>query len=270
MASNDKSNAAKCPFPGMDPFLEKRWSDLHTSMSTYARDTIADNLPPGLVARLEEYVVLELPGEDPIDYRPDVSTFETTPIDTQPAAYAPELDTAAEPLLVARLPEPETLRYIKIMETGTGRLVTTVEYLNHKNKAGEAAEQFREKQMHLRQTGANTVEIDLLREGEWVISVSEEITPPRVSYPYRICVVRARRPLTAEMYEVSLREPLPTIRVPLRSFDSDIPSNLQRLFETSYARGGYGSTDYANDPTPELSPADQAWADELLRRQAKR
>ena len=38
------------PFPGMDPFLESHWRDVHTSMMTYIRDQIQDQLPPDLVA----------------------------------------------------------------------------------------------------------------------------------------------------------------------------------------------------------------------------
>jgi len=269
MADAEQAYTNKSPFPGMDPFLEKRWSDLHARMTTYASDAIADQLPPGLVARLEEYLALEGPGEDPITYRPDVSTFETAEAESPAMENAPESE-AAQPVLVARRAEPETLRYVKILETGTGQLVTTVEFLSPRNKVGAGAEQFREKQRELRQAGVNVVEIDLLRGGQWVISAPEGDTPRRVCGPYRICVVRRQRPLTAEMYEVSLRKPLPTIRIPLRASDRDIPLNLQKLFETAYARGGYQMTDYTEDPIPALDATDAAWADDLLRKQGKR
>jgi hypothetical protein len=72
------------------------------------------------------------------------------------------------------------------------------------------------------------------------------------------------------MYRVGLRDPLPTIRIPLRPGDDDIPLNLQKLFETAYARGGYVGTDYTKDPYPPLSPDDEAWMEQLLIQHGKR
>ena len=47
------------PFPGMNPFLESHWGDVHTSLTTYARDHLQPQLPSGLRARIEEYVAVE-------------------------------------------------------------------------------------------------------------------------------------------------------------------------------------------------------------------
>lgn len=216
-----------CPFPGMDPYLESRWSDMHTSMSTYARDALADQLPPNLVARLEEYVVL-------------------------------------------RRSEAETLRYIKVQESQSGRLITTIEFLIPKNKIGEQADQFQAKQEEMLEAGVNIVEIDLLRRGRWVVSVPEYEVPAAVSHPYRVCVVRAHRAGRAEMYPVRLRQPLPTISIPLRPDDKDVPLNLQTIFTMAYQRGGYANTNYSGEPIPELSPEDTAWADQILKAAGKR
>ena len=53
------------PFPGMDPFLEAHWGDIHAALSIYARDQLQQRLPNDLVASVEEYVVLAC--EDPIE-----------------------------------------------------------------------------------------------------------------------------------------------------------------------------------------------------------
>ena len=53
--------ASKSPFPGMNPWLEKHWGDVHQAMITYARDAIQPQLPDDLVARTEERVFLETP-----------------------------------------------------------------------------------------------------------------------------------------------------------------------------------------------------------------
>lgn len=43
------------PFPGMDPFLEEHWGDVHTSLTVYARNQLNEALPEGVVARIEEF-----------------------------------------------------------------------------------------------------------------------------------------------------------------------------------------------------------------------
>jgi hypothetical protein len=44
--------AMQSPFPGMDPYLEPLWGDVHHSMITRARDAIQKQLPRELVARI--------------------------------------------------------------------------------------------------------------------------------------------------------------------------------------------------------------------------
>ena len=42
---------SKNPFPGMNPWLEAHWGDVHTSLTTYACDQLQPQLPAGLRAR---------------------------------------------------------------------------------------------------------------------------------------------------------------------------------------------------------------------------
>ncbi len=49
----------KSPFPGMDPYLEQFWPDVHARMIFYACDQLEEQLPGNLIARVEERVVLE-------------------------------------------------------------------------------------------------------------------------------------------------------------------------------------------------------------------
>lgn len=51
----------KSPFPGMDPYLERHWRDVHASLAVYARDWLQERLPSGLRARIEERVFVESP-----------------------------------------------------------------------------------------------------------------------------------------------------------------------------------------------------------------
>ncbi|MGH7129347.1 MAG: DUF4058 family protein, partial [Planctomycetaceae bacterium] len=118
--------------------------------------------------------------------------------------------------------------------------------------------------------GSNIVEIDLLRSGHFSLSVPQSRLPPPYRAPYRICVVEALNPQDALVYRVSLREPLPTIRIPLRYSDDEVFLDLQTLLEQTYRDGGYDDLDYTADPVPPLEADDSQWADELLKAKDKR
>src|SRR5262249_45424787 len=63
------------PFPGMDPYLEQFWPDLHARLMLYACDQLEEQLPGNLIARVEERVVLET-EEDPHGVYPDIKITE--------------------------------------------------------------------------------------------------------------------------------------------------------------------------------------------------
>ena len=70
---------------------------------------------------------------------------------------------------------------------------------------------------------------------------------------------------------ISLRKPLPTIKIPLRVKDQDARLDLQALLEQAYENGGYGDDiDYREEPAPPLTTDDAAWADALLRKKGIR
>jgi uncharacterized protein DUF4058 len=87
---------------------------------------------------------------------------------------------------------------------------------------------------------------------------------------YLICIRRAERKLKAELYPVSLRQRLPTIRIPLRPGDREPLLDLQRLLNRVYHQGDYDDIDYSKDLDPPLSPDDAKWADALLRKKKLR
>ena len=47
------------PFPGMDPYLEQFWRDIHARCTIYAADQLQARLPADLRARVEERVFVE-------------------------------------------------------------------------------------------------------------------------------------------------------------------------------------------------------------------
>jgi hypothetical protein len=59
----------KSPFPGMDPYLESRWSNVHHTLLTFIKMELQPLLPPGLRARTQERILLEDQGDSFNEYR---------------------------------------------------------------------------------------------------------------------------------------------------------------------------------------------------------
>jgi hypothetical protein len=69
---------------------------------------------------------------------------------------------------------------------------------------------------------------------------------------------------SAYLYPIGLRNPLPSISIPLRPGDQELKLDLQPLLEQAYENGRYGrTTDYTQPPDPPLEEDDAAWADAL-------
>lgn len=251
-------------FPGMDPFLENNWGDVHTSLTTYARNQLQAQLPPDLRSRIEEHVSVEIDEESAARFRPDASVVEphdsfATGASTAAGAAVAEV-IAADPILVTIEEEPPTARSVVVVDRAGGRVVTSIEFLSPHNKLTDRARQaFRRKQELLLAGGVNLVEIDLVRQGGWALSVREPAGRQSWSYPYRVCVVRAVRPSLAECYVVSLRDRLPAVRIPLRSDDMDVLLDLQPLIDAAWRDGRYADLDRTREPLPPFDPADTEW-----------
>jgi len=264
------------PLPGMDPYLESHWGDVHASIVTYARDQLARQMPRNLKVRIEEYVAVEVEDESRDHlYVPDVRVFEQpgstgsggTQSGTAGATLVAEAD---EPLLVARNAEPPTQREIRILDMREGgRLVTAIEFLSITNKT-TGREDYRRKQREILEEGANLVEIDLLRDGHWVLAIGSQWVRESHRGPYRVCVVRGESPNTAEMYQTSYVSRLPNIRIPLRREDSDAVLRLQPLLDQAYANGQYDDLDYRQEPEPPLMEEERTWVADLLKQAGKR
>jgi len=256
----------------MDPYLEQCWSDVHANLATYTRDALQRQLPDDLVARVEEYVALEEADTDrPRGYYPDVKVTEhTVNGGAAPSASVGSIATA-EPIVIALPSEAPTLRSIHILDRGN-RVVTAIEVLSHANKIGTAGRNlYRRKRRDLVDGRVNLVEIDLLRDGDYVLFPPEWALPANCRGPFRISVIRGWKFFEAEVYPVPLRQRLPTIRIPLRETDADIQLDLQALIDTCYDNGRYARTiDYRYEPAPALQREDAAWADALLREKGLR
>lgn len=255
------------PFPGMDPFLEAHWGDVHTSITTYARDQLNPRLPGDLRARVEEYVHLEAEDTDSTSrFSPDVTVVErATSALAGPSRTTTIEIAAAEPLVVPFEMETWTERWIQIFDKASNRVVTTIEFLSPGNKMGLAQRaQFRRKQNQFLEAGVNVVEIDLIREGEWAVSSPQSYLPEAYRYPYRIAVIRGHQQAHAECYKAPLQQRLPAIRIPLRPHEPDIPLDIQPLIDAAWERGTYSDIDYEHAECPPFHASDTAWIQERI------
>src|SRR6185437_1873140 len=72
----------RSPFPGMDPYLERSWGDVHTRLVASSSTALNRLLPEDLIARVEERVAIEASGEGSNEPRtkasliPDARVFQ--------------------------------------------------------------------------------------------------------------------------------------------------------------------------------------------------
>ncbi len=252
------------PFPGMNPYLEHSWGDIHTRLTTYSCDALQTQLPKGLKARVEEQVRVDMEGATTVRLVPDVRVVEPSHSEGG-VAVAEEVQVAA-PLVVEFLDQPVTERRIVIVDQSSGgRVVTAIEFVSPSNKTSQKErERFRRKQADMVDGGVNVVEIDLVRQGRWVLSVPERLLPDEYAYPYAICLIRATAPHRGECFAVSLREPLPVIPIPLRESDPDVALRLQTILDLAVERGAYDDVDYTGLELNGFAPEDEAWMRERL------
>lgn len=261
----------RSPFPGMDPYLERHWLDVHHSLCTYARDALQPQLRPALLARVEERVVVESEDEFYRALYPDVKVVARR--GAPPGApQGSSVAVLEEPLVIRAEAEPRTEGFIQIIDPASGgKLVTVIEILSTSNKvAGEGQTLYIKKQKELREARVSLVEIDLLRAGDWVVQVPRALVRESHLKPYRICVHRGYKESEYELYRAPIEHPLPSIRIPLREGDRDAVLPLQELIDQTYANGAYDSIDYQKPPDPALDPETAAWADGMLRSAGKR
>src|SRR5687767_1593445 len=132
------------PFPGMDPYLEPHWLDVHSSLATSARDALNRQLPDDLVASVEERVAIEADAGSDLIYGPDVRITEP-PAPLTTLVEEPAGGIVVAPYRLVAQVEPVTERSVQITEAGTERLVTVIEFVSPSNKRGGGLQAFRDK-----------------------------------------------------------------------------------------------------------------------------
>jgi hypothetical protein len=126
----------KSPFPGMDPYLEQYWGDIHTRLMVYICDQIDRQLPGDLQARVEEDVLVDMEEAFRVVY-PDVRVVEQPELSLAVEVASAAGVAVAEPLVIRLPDERRPQRHIVIVDPNSSyRVVTAIELLSPNNKLG--------------------------------------------------------------------------------------------------------------------------------------
>ena len=255
----------KSPFPGMDPYLELRWCGVHSSLVVYAGDALNRVLPPGLLARFGERLIVAPYGTELRDLDAQVVVFERGHEPTWDSGGAA---TAVAEAICVHLPKSEIKqRYLEIRDARSGgRVITVIEFISPTNKrVGDGLTKYLQKQQECRDAEVNLVEIDLTRAGDrsLVMPVNRLKRSDRTTY--QVWVSRANELEKGWAYRLRLTQRLPAIPIPLRPTDSDVLLDLQPLIDLLYENGRYSEDiDYSEPLRPPMSPDEAEWMTQLL------
>jgi hypothetical protein len=256
----------KSPFPGMDPYLESpEFSpDFHSRFINSWCEAIADLLPESYEASLDERVTLvETPPPQAWESGNQKQVLPDIAISQRAIAAAAGKTAASaamlEPVTIPLMIDPEESEtYIKILHGPDRSLVTVIELLSPTNKIDVGYGDYHSKRTALLRQRIHLVELDLLVGGRRL-----QTARPLPAGDYYALVARADHYPNADVYAWSIRDPLPTIRIPLKPADQDILIDLAKVFETAYARGRYARRlRYRSVPAIPLAADDLTWCAE--------
>lgn len=258
------------PFPGMDPYLEgpNFWPEVHSRLMVEIADVLVPQLRPKYRVALEKRVY-ESSGNESVSVGiPDVIVQRRQPTSQGDSNVAVATPPTQNPLPV-EVPMTMEFReaYLEVREMATGEVVTAIEVLSPANKRrGKGREIYEEKRNRIFGSRTHLVEIDLLRGGEPMPVLGNDM-----EVHYRILVSRGDRRPHADLYLFNLPETIPTFPLPLRSGDTEPIIDLNQLLNHLYGRAGYDFViDYGKEPIPAVAESEAVWVDAQLREQGVR
>lgn len=254
----------------MDPYLEKKWGDVHHRLIQYSSDALQRTLPDDLLARVEERVYVESDNVRLRSIAPDTRILELV---GSPAAAGIQTNgvAVAEPRIFLEEEAEITEGSIVIREAEGERVITILEFLSPANKAGgDGTRLYRQKQADVLRSETSLVEIDLVRTGQRVLALRSHLIPEEMRHDYLACIHRGWQPRRYELYSFPLRQRLPALLIPLREGEPPVPLDLQAILDQCYENGRYYKLDYRKPCEPPLRTEDDAWVDELLRSAGRR
>lgn len=244
-------------FPGMDPYLETPafWPDFHARSITYCCDMLAEHLPANYEARIDERInLVEVPPEEIKLVRPDLAISQTSPSPTRLAAPAGTLTLEPVTVPLGILDEVRQTR-LEILHRRDRTLVAVLELLSPHNKVGLGRGDYEAKRASVLRQPVHLVELDLLIAGERL--AMRRPLPPG---DYYALVAHSRRRPNCDVYAWTVRQPLPSIPIPLVDPDSDVWLDLAAVFALAYDRGRYDrAIDYSVAPRAPWRPDARKW-----------
>lgn len=251
-------------FPGLDPFIEgQRWADFHHAFIVAIRDALVPFLRPRYEALIEERLYLQhvpdvQPAAEPASIQPIIPDVAVARVEGATGAR----DASVITVPVLAMPEEVRELYIEIRSLPDHEVVTVIEVLSPSNKrtGSEGRREYLPKRNSVLRTGVHLVELDLLRGGARL-----PMAAPLPHGDHYALVSRGNQRPLADVWAWTVRQPMPTIAIPLSGHHDDVPLDLQSTFADVYARSGY---DYVLNRAAALDPplpaADAAWATELI------
>ena len=248
------------PFPGMNPYLEHRhiWPDFHNELISQVRSALNPQLPARYHISLQRRVEIEAPFGPP----PDLAFMIPDALVTgEPAAQLPNAppavaaatsavaDAPPEDALAVRvlMPREVEVTWLRVQTVPEMEVVTIVEVLSPTNKVpGRERNRYERKREVIVGSGANLVEIDLLRR--WEPMPLE--TPPPVS-DYRILVCEGWQRPSALLYPFTVRQAIPKFTLPLLPEDEELEVDLGAIINEMHHSVRYGQVARYHEPPPE-------------------
>jgi hypothetical protein len=248
------------PFPGMNPYLEHPavWPSFHSRFIVALADQLTVQADPAFFVDVGVHIYVHewpLPvGYADVGVSSGARAGGPSPVNSAAATEA----TTRTALVNYPSVEEERIPFLEVRDRASRRIVAVVELLSPSNKnSGADREAYLAKRVSLFIRDVNFVEIDLLRGGPQM---------PNKNVPasaYSVLVSRAARRPVSDYWAIGLRDPLPTIPVPLRD-DFEPLVNLQAALHLVYDAARYGSRIYDDPPVPALSRDDAAWAAQFV------
>ena len=130
-----------------------------------------------------------------------------------------------------------------------------LELLSPTNKGDGGYSDYLTKRAAILRQKVHLVELDLLLAGRRM-----PLGAPLPKADYYAMVARSDRRPNVDVYSWSVRDPLPTIPIPLRAPDPDIGTDIAAVFATAYEKGRYArSLDYSKKLDLPLGEAELVW-----------
>ncbi len=248
------------PFPGMNPYLEHPavWPSFHSRFIVALADQLTPQADPAFFVDVGVHIyVHEWPL--PIGYADvGVSGSATATVPSSGGTGVATEATTRTALVNYPSVEEERVPFLEVRDRANRRVVAVVELLSPSNKnSGPDREAYLAKRVSLFTRDVNFVEIDLLRGGPQMPNKNVPASP------YSVLVSRADRRPVSDYWAIGLRDPLPTVPVPLRDGFEPLV-NLPAALHQVYDAARYGSRIYDVPPVPALSKDDAAWAAQFV------